>query len=171
MKPHQIAGIRIWTLVTFNPILTPCSALKSEQRALTSLQSFAAGGVHGCHDGISERLRMQVDLRGPFSRDDPPGKAPTAHPKLSISVPASIARRMASRVHGNPPARILCTTQETPMDMAAFANTCLVRYLDCNDAYAARATGHPSDMIPGVLAVAGGHRMHGRAVITAIAAA
>jgi len=87
------------------------------------------------------------------------------------SEPASIARRMASRVHGNPPARILCTTQQTSMDMAAFANTCLVRYLDCNDAYAARATGHPSDMIPGVLAVAGGHRMHGRAVITAIAAA
>jgi 2-methylcitrate dehydratase len=87
------------------------------------------------------------------------------------SEPASIARRMASRVHGNPPARILCTTQETSTDMAAFANTCLVRYLDCNDAYAARGTGHPSDMIPGVLAVAGGHRMHGRAVITAIAAA
>jgi Uncharacterized protein involved in propionate catabolism len=84
------------------------------------------------------------------------------------SEPASIARRMASRVQGSPPARILCTSQETSADMAAFANTCLVRYLDCNDAYAARGTGHPSDMIPGVLAVAGSHRMHGRAVITAI---
>src|ERR1700745_188611 len=87
------------------------------------------------------------------------------------SEPASIARRMASRVHGNPPARILCTTQETSTDMAAFTNTCLVRYLDCNDAYAARGTGHPSDMIPGVLAVAGAHRADGRAVITAITAA
>src|SRR5262249_6063645 len=87
------------------------------------------------------------------------------------SEPASIARRMASRVHGNPPACILCTTQQTSMDMAAFANTCLVRYLDCNDAYAARATGHPSDMIPGVLAVTGGHRMTWGAGITAIAAA
>jgi 2-methylcitrate dehydratase len=87
------------------------------------------------------------------------------------SEPASIARRMASRVQGSPPARILCTSQETSADMAAFANTCLVRYLDCNDAYAARGTGHPSDMIPGVLAVAGSHRMHGRAVITAITAA
>jgi 2-methylcitrate dehydratase len=87
------------------------------------------------------------------------------------SEPASIARRMAARVQGNPPARILGTSQETSTDLAAFANTVLIRYLDCNDAYAARATGHPSDMIPGVLAVAGGHRMDGRAVITAITAA
>jgi 2-methylcitrate dehydratase len=87
------------------------------------------------------------------------------------SEPASIARRVASRVQGNPPARILGTSLETTTDLAAFANTVLIRYLDCNDAYAARGTGHPSDMIPGVLAVAGGHRMNGRAVITAITAA
>src|SRR5262249_60168554 len=63
------------------------------------------------------------------------------------------------------------TSKETSIDLAAFANTVFVRYLDCNDAYAARGTGHPSDMIPGVLAVAGGHKANGRAVITAIAAA
>src|SRR5919108_962458 len=87
------------------------------------------------------------------------------------SEPASIARRMASRVKGNPPARIIGTSQETSTDLAAFANTALVRYLDCNDAYAARGTGHPSDMIPALLAVAGGRRANGRAVITAITAA
>jgi 2-methylcitrate dehydratase len=87
------------------------------------------------------------------------------------SEPASIARRMASRVQGNPPARILGTAQESSTDLAAFANTVLVRYLDCNDAYAARGTGHPSDMIPSVLAVADAHRVNGRAVITAITAA
>ena len=87
------------------------------------------------------------------------------------SEPASIARRMASRVQGNPPARILGTAQETSTDLAAFANTVLIRYLDCNDAYAARGTGHPSDMICGVLAAADGYRKDGRAVITAIAAA
>ena len=87
------------------------------------------------------------------------------------SEPASIARRMASRVQGNPPARIFGTSQETSTALAAFANTVLVRYLDCNDHYAARGTGHPSDMIPGVLAVAGSHRANGRAVITAITAA
>lgn len=85
--------------------------------------------------------------------------------------PASIARRLASRVQGHPPARILGTRQATSTDLAAFANTVLVRYLDCNDTYAARGTGHPSDMIPGVLAAADGHRADGRAVITAITAA
>ena len=85
--------------------------------------------------------------------------------------PPAIARRIAARVKGNPPARIIGTSQETSTDLAAFANTALVRYLDCNDAYAARGTGHPSDMIPAVLAVAGGRRTNGRAVITAITAA
>ena len=85
--------------------------------------------------------------------------------------PASIARRAASRVRGTPPARVLGSAQPTSIDLAAFANTALVRYLDCNDTYAARGTGHPSDMIPAVLAVADGHTASGRLVITAIAAA
>lgn len=82
--------------------------------------------------------------------------------------PAAIARRVASRVHGEPSARLLGGAQRTSMDLAAFANTALVRYLDCNDTYAARGTGHPSDMIPAVLAVADGHGADGRAVITAV---
>src|SRR5215471_14395964 len=85
--------------------------------------------------------------------------------------PPAIARRIASRVQGDPPARLLGTGGRTSTDMAAFANTVLIRYLDCNDTYAARGTGHPSDMIPGVLALADGHRADGRAVITALVAA
>jgi len=85
--------------------------------------------------------------------------------------PAAIALRVASRVQGDPPARILGSSQTTSTDFAAFANTVLVRYLDCNDTYAARGTGHPSDMIPAVLAAGDGHGAGGRAVITAIAAA
>jgi len=65
--------------------------------------------------------------------------------------PATIARRAASRVRGTPPARILGTSQPT--------------------SYVGRGTGHPSDMIPGVLAMADAHRANGRAVIAAIAAA
>jgi 2-methylcitrate dehydratase len=87
------------------------------------------------------------------------------------SEPARIAGRIASRVQGNPPARIFGSSRATSIDLAAFTNTVLVRYLDCNDAYAARGTGHPSDMIPGVLAVAGAHKSNGRAVATAITAA
>src|SRR2546426_7186821 len=87
------------------------------------------------------------------------------------SEPASIARRLASRVQGDPPARILGTAQKTSTDLAAFANTVLVRSVACNDTDAARGTGHPSDMIPAVLAVADGHRADGRAAITAIVVA
>jgi 2-methylcitrate dehydratase len=82
--------------------------------------------------------------------------------------PPVVARRIASRSQGDPPARLLGTRQRTSMDMAAFANTALVRYLDCNDTYAAKGTGHPSDMIPAVLAAAEGRGADGRAVITAI---
>src|SRR3989441_5867883 len=85
--------------------------------------------------------------------------------------PASIARHIASRVKGNPPARILGTSEQTSTDLAAFANTALVRYLDCNDTYAAKGTGHPSDIIPAVLAAAEGCGAGGREVITAIVAA
>lgn len=85
--------------------------------------------------------------------------------------PARIARRVAARAQSRPAARILCSRQRTATDLAAFAGTVLVRYLDCNDTYAARGTGHPSDMIPAVLAVADAHAAGGRSVITAIAVA
>src|SRR5262245_55696553 len=57
--------------------------------------------------------------------------------------PAVVARRAASRVRGTPAARILGSADTTSPDLAAFAGTALVRYLDCNDTYAARGTGHP----------------------------
>lgn len=85
--------------------------------------------------------------------------------------PSVIARRLASRVSGAAPARILGTRERTAPDLAAFTNTVLVRYLDCNDAYASRGTGHPSDMIPAVLALADSRKADGCAVITAIAVA
>jgi 2-methylcitrate dehydratase len=69
--------------------------------------------------------------------------------------PSIIARRMAGRMTGPSRARVLGTREYTVPDQAAFTNTVLVRYLDCNDTYAARGTGHPSDMIPAVLAAAG----------------
>jgi 2-methylcitrate dehydratase len=55
--------------------------------------------------------------------------------------------------------------------LAAFANGIAVRYLDCNDSYFSPGGGHPSDMIPAVLALAGPQKSDGPAVITAIALA
>jgi 2-methylcitrate dehydratase len=87
------------------------------------------------------------------------------------SEPAQIARRMADRNSGEPPARVLGTGRRTSMEMAAFTNAVMVRYLDFNDTYISRSAGHPSDMTPAVLAVADAHRCSGKAVLLALATA
>ena len=56
-------------------------------------------------------------------------------------------------------------------EMAGFANGVMVRYLDCNDSYFSPGGGHPSDMIPAVLALADPMVSDGRSVITAVALA
>src|SRR5262249_36410392 len=66
------------------------------------------------------------------------------------------------------PARVLGTRHASSPDMAGFANGVMVRYLDCNDSYFSPGGGHPSDMIPAVLAFADPLGCDGRAVITAI---
>jgi 2-methylcitrate dehydratase len=82
--------------------------------------------------------------------------------------PAVIARRLAERVTSTTPARLLGTSTHSAPDMAGFANGVMVRYLDCNDSYFSPGGGHPSDMIPAVLALADAGRCDGRTVITAI---
>ncbi len=57
------------------------------------------------------------------------------------------------------------------MEMAAFANTAMVRYLDCNDTYVSKGSGHPSDMIGACLAVADARHASGKETLLAIAAA
>src|SRR5205823_2446118 len=63
------------------------------------------------------------------------------------------------------------TTHRTPPDWAAFANGCLVRYLDYNDTYLSKEPAHPSDNIPAALAVAEAEQADGRELIVAIALA
>jgi 2-methylcitrate dehydratase len=87
------------------------------------------------------------------------------------SAPAEIARRVAANVSGTPPARIFNTGKTTSMDMAAFANAVMVRYLDFNDTFISKGSGHPSDMIPAMLAVADAQRLGGKDVLLAIAIA
>ena len=85
--------------------------------------------------------------------------------------PTAIARALARRRKGNPSARILGTRERTSPDMAAFANGTAMRYLDFNDAYFMRASGHPSDTFAAVLAAADAVHADGCAVMTAAAAA
>ncbi len=82
--------------------------------------------------------------------------------------PCRIARDLAPRSEGRGAARILGTGQATTPDMAAFANTGMIRYLDCNDSFVSPGGGHPSDMLPAVLAAAEVSGASGRAVITAL---
>jgi 2-methylcitrate dehydratase len=87
------------------------------------------------------------------------------------SEPAAIARELAAASSGRPSARVLGSGSHTSMEMAAFANAVMVRYLDCNDTFVSKGSGHPSDMIPACLAVAEAHHASGKATLAAIAAA
>jgi len=87
------------------------------------------------------------------------------------SEPAKIARRVAANISGIPPARIFGTGKQTSMEMAAFTNAVMVRYLDFNDTYISKGSGHPSDMIAALVAVAEAHRCSGKETLLAVAIA
>ncbi len=85
--------------------------------------------------------------------------------------PSGIARRTAARFPTTSGATILGTRVCVSPDWAAFANGCLVRYLDFNDTYLSKEPAHPSDNIAAALAVAETEGASGREMITAIALA
>src|SRR5439155_172486 len=70
------------------------------------------------------------------------------------SEPAVIARRLAPVSGGGPSARLLGEGRATTPEAAAFANSAMIRFLDANDTYIARGSGHPSDMLGAILAAA-----------------
>ena len=82
--------------------------------------------------------------------------------------PCRIARNLAPALESLGSARILGTGQSTMPDMAAFANTAMIRYLDCNDSFVSPGGGHPSDMLPAVLAAAEVAGASGCEAITAL---
>ena len=81
--------------------------------------------------------------------------------------PSVIARAVAQRAAGTPPARILGTQELSTPELAAFANGVAMRYLDYNDATFGKSAGHPSDIFGAVLAAADAAHADGRTVITA----
>ena len=84
-----------------------------------------------------------------------------------LSEPGGIAQRLAAMTSSTMPSRVLASGVRTSPEMAAFANTTMVRYLDCNDTFVSAGSGHPSDMIPAALAVADPCRASGEDVIAA----
>ena len=83
--------------------------------------------------------------------------------------PSRMARAIARRCVGKPGARILGTQERSTPQEAAFANGVMMRYLDYNDVYFVKSTGHPSDAIAATLATADSVRADGKSVLTAIA--
>jgi 2-methylcitrate dehydratase len=80
--------------------------------------------------------------------------------------PSRIARTLASRVEVPGGARVFGTGQRALPELAAFANGVMARYLDGNDVFP--GGGHPSDVIPAVLAAVDVAGADGPAAITAI---
>lgn len=77
----------------------------------------------------------------------------------------------AGRYSGMPPARVWGNGQATSMEMAAFVNGAMLRYLDYSDTVLASSNGHPSDMIGGLVAVGEAFDAHSAELLTAIVAA
>ncbi len=86
-----------------------------------------------------------------------------------MAPPVRVARQVVQPTAGEFAARVWGTLMYTTPDMAAFVNGTMVRYLDLNDAYRTRDASHPSDNLPGILAVAEATGATGRDFITALA--
>jgi 2-methylcitrate dehydratase len=87
--------------------------------------------------------------------------------------PAAIARSLAGLAAGSLSATAIGLPRRTSVEMATFANTVMVRYLDYNDMYftARGGGGHPSDLIPTSLAVGQAVGASGAEVLASIVAA
>jgi 2-methylcitrate dehydratase len=86
--------------------------------------------------------------------------------------PASaIARKLASQVTSIVGAGVIGTKIKSSPEMAAFANTTMIRCLDLNDDYFGKDGPHPSDLIGALLAAADAVKSDGASFITTVAAA
>ena len=86
------------------------------------------------------------------------------------SPPARIARAVAGRSSSTAGATVLGLSQPTTVELATFANSVMVRYLDCNDMHFTQrgGGGHPSDMIPTSFAVGEAIGASGREVMESV---
>ncbi|HZM44855.1 MAG TPA: MmgE/PrpD family protein [Burkholderiales bacterium] len=84
------------------------------------------------------------------------------------SEPAKIARDLAAACgSGRSRATIIGSGQAASPDLAAFVNGVMIRYLDYNDGYTSRVSGHPSDNLCAVLSSAEAAGADGGRVIAA----
>lgn len=87
------------------------------------------------------------------------------------SEPSKIARDLAATVTSAQPCTIIGSGLTSSPDLATFANGVMIRYLDYNDGYTSKESGHPSDSIAAVLSATEMAGQGGRRAITATVAA
>ncbi len=85
--------------------------------------------------------------------------------------PAKIARRLAAQVQSSDAAGVIGSAGQTSPEMAAFANTTMIRCLDLNDDYFGKDGPHPSDLIGAVLAASEMAHGNGASFVAAVAVA
>jgi len=85
--------------------------------------------------------------------------------------PAKIARSVAAQVRSSVEAGVIGTNWKSSPELAAFANTTMIRCLDLNDDYFGKDGPHPSDLIGAVLAAADATHADGASFITSVAVA
>ena len=83
------------------------------------------------------------------------------------SEPSKIARDIAQSVNSSTPASVIGNGLSSSPDLATFANGVMIRYLDYNDGYTSKESGHPSDSIAAVLSSTEMSGKGGRRAITA----
>ncbi len=83
------------------------------------------------------------------------------------STPSQIARDMAATATSTEPCTVIGSGQSTTADLATFANGVMIRYLDFNDGYTSKESGHPSDSIAAVLTASELARSSGKRAIAA----
>ncbi len=84
---------------------------------------------------------------------------------------ARIAIESARGTHSDAPATVFGAGFTTSAELAAFANTSMVRTYDWNDGMLAQGGGHPSDMIPAILAAGETVHASGEQILMGIALA
>ena len=85
--------------------------------------------------------------------------------------PVRIARRLAAQVRSSEEAGVIGAAGKSSPEMAAFANTTMIRCLDLNDDYFGKDGPHPSDLIGAVLAAAEATHADGASFIASVAVA
>jgi 2-methylcitrate dehydratase len=141
-----------------------------------SAGEVARAGKSADQPSLSQTIaNFAVDLK---YEDIPPEVARTAKRIILDTIgcaigghaagPAQIARKLAAKVGAKQPATVMCSGLKTTPDMAVFANGVMIRYLDFNDGFLSRGSGHPSDSLAALLTPAELNGRSGRDLITAL---